>query len=288
MPASSCRLTYPSMASRLSLAGHGKARSGRSGPRSGARSRRRTVLKAVAHLAGWTAVAALAAWGSLEAYSALRPLASVWFEIRTIAVEGASQIARDEVIEHMAIRPGETLWSLDVDQVVERLESHAWIKQATITRIPLHHVTVHITEREPVAVLEGESLSLLVDEEGHVLSVVRPVDELELPVLRGIDPNRLIHGEAVSRQTVRAGLEIARLIGQMFEGRFEVDARNPANLVASVGDLRFEFGASSFTEKWELYRKIRPALHVQAGAAEAGASEIDLRYPRKVIVRERG
>ncbi len=228
-------------------------------------------------------------WSAAEAYREYAPTAAKWFEIRHIAVSGTSQVTRDEVIEHMGMRPNETLFSLDVGRALERLKSHAWIKDATLTRMPLHSLTVRIVEREPVAIVRGASLDVLVDLEGHVLSVLGPADNLTLPIVRGIDPNRLIHGEAASRTTVRASIEVARLVTEVFDGRPEVDARNPSNLVASVNGLRFEFGSASFREKWALYRKIRPALHVSAGAGhDASASEIDLRYPKKVIVRERG
>ncbi len=228
-------------------------------------------------------------WSAAEAYREYAPTAAKWFEIRHIAVSGTSQVTRDEVIEHMGMRPNETLFSLDVARALERLKSHAWIKDATLTRMPLHSLTVRIVEREPVAIVRGASLDVLVDLEGHVLSVLGPADNLTLPIVRGIDPNRLIHGEAASRTTVRASIEVARLVTEVFDGRPEVDARNPSNLVASVNGLRFEFGSASFREKWALYRKIRPALHVSAGAGhDASASEIDLRYPKKVIVRERG
>lgn len=247
------------------------------------------VWKIGAHVCLWLTALAAVGWGAAEAYREYGPTAARWFEIRHIAVSGTSQVPRDEVIEHMSMRPGETLFSLDVDEVLGRLKSHAWIKDASLTRIPLHNLAVHVVEREPVAIVKGASLDVLVDQEGHVLSVLSPAEDLTLPVLRGIDPNRLIHGEALSRNTVRAGIEVARLVGEVFDGRPEVDARNPMNLVASVNELRFEFGSASFREKWALYRKIRPALHVSAGPGlDASAREIDLRYPKKVIVRERG
>lgn len=255
------------------------------------RSRRRPgrVWRLAAWAGLWLTICAALGWGGAEAYREYGPSASRWFEIRHVTVSGTSQVTQDEVVEHMGLRQGETLFSLDVDQVLERLTSHAWIKDATLTRLPFHSLAVRVVEREPVAIVRGDSLEILVDQEGHVLSVLSAAEDLTLPILRGIDPNRLIHGEALSRRTVRAGIEVARLVREVFDGRPEVDARNPSNLVASVDGHRFEFGSAAFQEKWALYRKIRPALHVSAGAGhDASAREIDLRYPKKVIVRERG
>lgn len=266
-----------------------RVRSGRAPHTTRSRRRAGRVWKIAAHLCLWLSLFAALGWGATEAYREYGPAATKWFEIEHITVSGTNQVTRDEVIEHMRLRPGETLFSLDVDQVLARLRSHAWIKDATLTRIPFHNLVVRVVEREPVAIVKSPSLDVLVDEDGHVLSVLGPAEDLRLPVLRGIDPNRLVHGEALSRDTVRAGIEVARLVTEVFDGRPEVDARNPSNLVASVNGLRFEFGSASFREKWALYRKIRPALHVSVGSGpEASAREIDLRYPKKVIVRERG
>ena len=237
----------------------------------------------------WLAVLGVGAWGTLLAYHEVAPLAAEWFEIRHVSVTGASQVDRDEIIERMKLRSGETLLSLDADRVANRLKSHVWIKDATVSRVPLHSVAVRVTERQPVAILKTSSLNLLLDEEGHVLSVLKQVDDLELPMILGINPRRVMHGEAQSRQAVQAGIEVASLMEQVFPGRPEVNAGNPSNVIASLRGLRFQFGAPPFEKKWNLYRRIRPALRGTAapGAAALG-TEIDLRYPSKVIVRERG
>ena len=76
---------------------------------------------------------------------------------------------------------------------------------------------------------------------------------------------------------------------QVFPGRPEVNAANLSNVIASVRGVHFQFGAPPFEKKWNLYRRIRPALRGTAASdAAAAGTEIDLRYPSKVIVRERG
>jgi len=132
-------------------------------------------------------------------------------------------------------------------------------------------------------------LNLLLDEEGRVLSALGEGDDPTLPVLLGIDPKRLIQGEAQSRQVARAGIELARLVSQAVEGRLQVNAGNPDNLVASVQGLRFQFGPSSFEEKWVRYQRLQPTIRARTDNGDSHfRSEIDLRYPGKVIVRERG
>lgn len=237
----------------------------------------------------WVTLLGLGAWGALLASPAVQQLSAEWLEIRQVVVDGTHRLTQEDVIQHMRLTAGETLLSLDPDRVANRLRSHAWIKEADVSRIPLHTVSVQITERQPAAVLRTPLLNLLLDQEGHVLSVLERLDDLHVPVLLGIDANHLIHGEAHSRRAVQAGIQVAGLMEEVFEETPEVDVGNPSNVVAWVQGLRFQFGSSPFEEKWELYRRIRSALRVPTDSGIGQArGEIDLRYPSKVIVRGRG
>jgi len=228
-------------------------------------------------------------WGAMPLYRDEKPLVADWFQVREVTVSGANRVTYEDVLERLRLQSGETLFSVNSTELVDRLKSHPWIKEATVNRGLLHTLAVTITERRPAAVLRTPSLNLLLDEEGRVLSVLGEEDDPVLPVLVGVDPRRLIQGEAQSRQVARAGIELAGLVGQAVEGRPQVDAGNPENLVASVQGLRFQFGPSSFEEKWDRYRRLQPTLRARADSGGGQfRSEIDLRYPGKVIVRERG
>lgn len=222
-------------------------------------------------------------------YREVAPLVADWFQVREVTVSGANHVTREDVMERLGLQSGETMFSVNPPQLVVRLRSHPWIKEATVNRVLFHTLAVTVTEHRPAAVLRTPSLNLLLDEEGRVLSVLGEEDDPVLPVLVGIDPRRLIQGEAQSRQVARAGIELASLVGQAVEGRPQVDAANPGNLIASVQGFRFQFGPSSFEEKWARYRRLQPTLRTRTdNGGGQFRSEIDLRYPGKVIVRERG
>jgi len=228
-------------------------------------------------------------WRAMPLYKDEKALVADWFQVREVTVSGANRVTYEDVLERLRLQSGETLFSVNSTELVDRLKSHPWIKEATVNRSLFHTLTVTITERRPAAVLRTPSLNLLLDEEGRVLSVLGEEDDPVLPVLVGVDPRRLIQGEAQSRKVALAGIELAGLVGQAVEGRPQVDAGNPENLVASVQGLRFQFGPSSFEEKWDRYRRLQPTLRARADNGSGQfRSEIDLRYPGKVIVRERG
>jgi cell division protein FtsQ len=252
---------------------------------------------------GWVLLGLVAigvtGWGVIEAYRYGKPIVNEWLEVREVTVTGTSQVTRQEVLDLLALQPGETLLSVHVRDLVEHLLAHPWIKEATVRRVVPHTLAVSIEERQAAAVLKAPSAPLLLDGEGHVLTVLAEADEPDLPLLTGIDPKALMLGEALSRQAAQAGIRLASLLGNEFQGRPEVDMGNPENAIVYLQGLRFQFGPSSFEEKWRRYRKITthcmqpgngcPTLRVGAEGGQGDLrNDIDLRYPGKVIVRERG
>ncbi len=210
-------------------------------------------------------------------------------EIKTVSVTGNDQVTRTELIDRLKLEPGASLVSVDTTRLAARLAAHPWVKEATVSRVLPHTLAVQVVERRPAAVLRSPSGSVLLDEEGRPLTLLSESNEPALPVLFGINPKRVTNGDAEWLTAARKGIELAALLSRTFDGRPEVDVSNPDNVVAYVQGLRLQFGTAEFEEKWNLYRKLEPHVAGAAGHGRSdGQSEIDLRYPGKVIVRERG
>lgn len=217
-----------------------------------------------------------------------RPVVSAWFEIRTITVRGQQQVSREDVVKALPIHSGETLWSFDATRAVSDVEALPWVKEATIHRILFHTVEVSVTESEPAAIVEYPGEKVFVDEQGTVLAVVTQ-DHLEYPIIRGVDNARLRRGDRQARDLVQASIQVARVLTQAFGGSPLVDVGTHSNLEVFAGGQRFQFGASGFLEQWDRYRNVTLALGQKSLGGGPGADRvIDLRYPKKVIVRERG
>jgi cell division protein FtsQ len=257
----------------------------------------------------WSLVVAMVGTGGMLAYRELEPLLHAWLEIRQISIHGGRQVARKEVLDRLALDRNATLLSIQPERLADRLRAHPWVKDATVTRRLPHTLDVQLIERRPAAMLQTRSHPLLLDDEGHVLAIASDApdakDHLLLPVLLGIDPNAVVQGDATARRTAQASVRLASVLKA--DSRLEVDAANPDNLVAQVKGYRFQFGSTAFEEKWDRYQRVEPDLQANASAGSRSrdprnretnfrsrererprAAEIDLRYPGKVIVRERG
>jgi cell division protein FtsQ len=237
-------------------------------------------------------LAGVTAWAAIVGYQTAAPLVATWLAVKEVMVSGHNQVPRAEVLDYLKLDPHATLLSVNPRHLAMRLEAHPWIKHADITRVLPNGLHVHIVERHAAAVLRSPAMTLLLDEEGHPLSVLSEGTEPGLPILVGLNPKRLMSGERELIKTAQRGIEVAGMLTRTFDGRPEVDVANGENVVAYVQGLRLQFGGSSFEEKWDLYRKLEPHVagnlsNLNHGRAD-GRSDIDLRYPGKVIVRERG
>ncbi len=229
----------------------------------------------------------LGAWASVQLYGLAGPLVAGWFEIREVRVTGLHRVTRDEVMGRLQIDPRATLLSVSPVQLEERAAAHPWVKIASVSRMPLHVLSVEVSERRPAALLKAPSSTLLVDEDGAVLAMLSPQAEEDyagLPVVIGVDHKRLLLGEVRLRQAARQGIRLAGLLAGSGEGRPEVDVSDPEHAIAYVRGMRLRFGAAPIEEQWERYRAVEPARRAGSGK---GPPDIDLRFSDKVIVRER-
>lgn len=237
----------------------------------------------------WGGVLAAGGWTSLTACQMLSPHLDRAVAIHQIAVTGTTEVSRSEIIEQLKLSPRDTLLTINTTRLALRVESLPWVKRAIVRRELPHTLAVHVVERRPAAVLRAPTVTLLLDEEAHPLVELAQMTEPALPVLVGIQPRHILNKEPEWVSVARKGIEVGTLLTRTFQGQPEVDVADPSNIVAYVQGLRLQFGTSGFEDKWDLYRKMEPHLAGTMGNGRGEArSEIDLRYPGKVIVRERG
>jgi cell division protein FtsQ len=236
----------------------------------------------------WIVGLAVLAWGLTTATQEMGPVLQDWLEIREIEVEGIHHVTRPEVLERLVLKPGVGLHQVSTAYLAERVQAHAWIKEATIERRPPHLLHVTVLERTPAVIIRMGGDHWLSDESGYLLAKLGRQDDETLPLLTGLEPQAIQRGEARVRNAIQSGVVLAKLIANTLDGRVEVDLANPANVVASASGVRFQFGDDSLVDQWERFRKVKPSFKTTSSEGrKREVTEIDLRYDNRVIVRER-
>ncbi|MDF0668611.1 MAG: FtsQ-type POTRA domain-containing protein [Nitrospira sp.] len=245
--------------------------------------------KALARRVGLAIGAGLVAWLVVMGLRYSGPALQSLLEIKTITVEGEHHIDEQKVLELAKVKLGTGLHHIVTRVIKERVESHPWIKEAVVTRVPFHELRIALVERIPAAVIRADSQNFLTDVEGHVLTRLGQTDDEALPLVTGIDSKGLLEGTESVRQVITSGIKLATLVGQTFEGRLRVNVENPSNLVALVQGMRFQFGAEAVGEQWERFRRVKPTLKtLNFDGHGRRANEVDLRYENRIVVREGG
>lgn len=116
--------------------------------------RRRSVVLAVG-----LAVAALAGGGWLVANSSL-------VELRSVTVDGTSRLVPAQVIAAADVSRGQSLFRVDLAAVARRVERLPAVATARVSRHWPHQLVIDVTERTPVAVVDGAGEPVLLDRSG--------------------------------------------------------------------------------------------------------------------------
>jgi cell division protein FtsQ len=248
-------------------------------------ARRKVLARWAGVTTGTMLVAGLIVMGVKYSGPALQTL----LEIKTITVEGGHHLNTQHVLELAKVKSGTGLHNIVTRVIKQQVESHPWVKEAAVTRVPFHELRIFLVERVPAAVIRADSQNFLTDAEGHVLARLGQIDDDALPLVTGVDSKSLLEGTASVRQVIVSGIGLAKLVGQTFEGRMQVSAENPSNLVALVQGVRFQFGEEAVGEQWERFQRVKPTLKtLSLDGRGHRANEVDLRYEHRIVVREGG
>lgn len=105
---------------------------------------------------------------------------SVWafpvFRVSEIAVEGARQVTRDQIIEASGVVEGENLLQVDQVDAASGVVSLPRIREATASRTMPNTVTIDVVERRVVAWLDEGGQPVLIDDTGAPFSDGAPPD----------------------------------------------------------------------------------------------------------------
>lgn len=231
----------------------------------------------------WALVLFCASVASGWMYLKVKPVLSEWATLEQITILGTDRVQRKEVLALLQLPPDVSLFSLEPDRLVERVEHHPWIAAASVQRVFPDTLAIAITEREAVAVLQSPRGAHLLDEEGYLLSAVSDKQFPSLPRVKGLTPKAFRQKGELIREQARKGIQVAGLLFRELQTVPTVEVVHQSTIVADVPGVRFHFG-SSFEDQWQRFRALYPSIQDRMNSVP---QEIDLRYPGKVILRER-
>ncbi len=120
-----------------------------------------------------------------------------WFVVKSVDVDVAWPLEKKEVMQWLPSLEGQSLLSLNVDKIVESLESKNWVASVTVRKRYPDQVSIRLESKIPKAVFLERSKPFYVDHDGKVIdhTSARISAKYELPVISMLPQATLVKWE---------------------------------------------------------------------------------------------
>lgn len=111
---------------------------------------------------------------------------SDFFQIADIEIKGCQRLDKKEILELSGVDVHSNLVKINSAEMKELLEGHNWIERAEISRDWPDRLTISITERNPVAIINLDGGLHYIDLAANVFAPVAKMADLDYPVITGL------------------------------------------------------------------------------------------------------
>jgi cell division protein FtsQ len=118
-------------------------------------------------------------------YSYNYAISSPYFRIKGIVVRGCRELTEKDVLTLAAIKPSQTIFSVNIKALARRISSNPWVRKVAVGREFPNGLQVEIEERIALAMCKRGDDFYLLDTEGVPFKKLDNGDEVDVPVLTG-------------------------------------------------------------------------------------------------------
>jgi cell division protein FtsQ len=213
-------------------------------------------------------------------------LESGYFGVQQVRVEQQVRVSEGEILEASDIKIGDSLFDLELHMIGRKIEEHPWIARADVERSFPDQVVIRVVERQPRAIIDLDYL-YYVDKTGNVFKMLEAGDQLDYPVITGINRQYLLDHPEQTQDC----LNLALALMDDLEGRalfnledvseIHYDQQEGLILHTLIGGVPVRLGKQGFTAKLNRLEKIYIDLEPRLLALKY----IDLNVTDRVIVK---
>jgi len=221
-------------------------------------------------------------------YGAYRALDSAtYFRLKNIDVSSAKRLTREEILGLAGIESGKDLLRMNLKRMGEHILQNPWVETVRINRYFPDALSITITEREPLAIVNMGFIYYL-DKNANVFKVLNQGDNLDYPVVTGFSEEELGTDPKGTKDALKSTCELLKILRE--KGAFiladvseiHYDKGYGFTMFTASGALPVKIGAGDFTAKIERFALIYRDLMVQRPLLQY----IDLDFNDKIIVKK--
>jgi cell division protein FtsQ len=213
-------------------------------------------------------------------------LESGYFGVKQVRVEHQVRVSEGDILDASDIEIGDSLFDLELHMIGLKIEEHAWIAKAEVERSFPDQVVIRVVEREARAIIDLDYL-YYVDRAGEVFKMLDAGDELDYPVITGIDRQYLLDNPDKTQDSVNLALQLMDALESRtlfnLDDISEIHFEEQEGLVmhTRIGGVPMRMGTQGFDTKLNRLESIYDDLEPRLMALKY----IDLNVTDRVIVK---
>jgi len=140
-------------------------------------------------------------------------LGDPYFRVREVEVEGGQKIPKETLLSLTLVEGMPNLFSVQLKEVVKRLESHPWIERVQVKKVFPNKILIQVEEKKPMAIIQLGDL-YYIDTKGEIFSPVGERDDYNYPYLTGLTRQVLEKDPVQAERLINKALELLRIVQQ--------------------------------------------------------------------------
>jgi len=211
---------------------------------------------------------------------------SDYFTVREVRVVAQGRVSEQEIAGASDVRFGVSIFDLDLNLIGRKIEENPWIARAEVVRSLPDEVVITVTEHQPRAIVQLDYL-YYVNASGEVFKLLEGGDQLDYPIITGIDRQFLLDHPVEGKGWLRQALALVerlqerRRFGLADVSEIQVDLEDGLVVHTREHGVPVLFGADAFDDKLDrlerIYAELKPRL--------TALHYIDLNVADRVIVK---
>jgi cell division protein FtsQ len=192
------------------------------------------------------------------------------FALKTVTFTGVHRARTQDLVRMGGLVKGENLFLLQPLEIERGMASHPWVRTVSLTRHFPAAVAIRIEEHVPSAIASLGELYLL-DEDGAPFKKVEPSDQVDLPLVTGVDREAYLQDPRAAAKRTREALDALRAYaaqpgepGTLSEVHVEDEG-----LTLVTGDgVRIRVGGGELDSTLKRLARVRAELHARGLVAD--------------------
>jgi len=210
---------------------------------------------------------------------------SPYLSIQEVEIRTGERVSPAEVRMLADISEGDNILGFSLVDCVESIQIHPWVKKASVMRQLPDRVVIEIKERDPAAMVSLGTL-YYADEDGEIFKKVMPGDDMDYPVITGLNLRDVVEDKKDIEPLIKMSLEIVELsrssevLPFSRVSEIHVNRVRGATLVRAGDGMRIRFGKTDYRDKWLRMERTLQELSIEARKV----AELDLNYEDRVTI----